>query len=356
MIVWDNVPWGFVTNASAALGKYGNAAGPEGGAALELYEQFAINVTSAMAERYGRARVAGWQFRIGSEPNKPDHWEDTSAACVLARARPPRPVATAVRAVTPPRARIVVATTTRCDPDARRASCRRSSHLSFPFLSSFLFARYVRLYTAVDRAVREVLSDQTWVGPGNFARGGDAFVDYVAEHLSVDRTAYIDNAGDDKNIGDDTTEGDDVVLGDDDKPSADDETHGVHRQLDASGGRSVWDDNYPFEWAARTPKVLGMTYYATWEKEYTMSSFYRDAAWLNDLRGIVRGVVDDAAENDENSVTDLPALHFMEVRARPSAMRRHVETVGIRHTASRRASTRMARRRDRAAARRRVSR
>lgn len=188
--------------------------------------------------------------------------------------------------------------------------------------------------------MREVLSDQTWVGPGNFARGGDAFVDYVAEHLSVDRTAYIDNAGDDMNIGDDTTEGDDVVLGDDDKPSADDETHGVHRQLDASGGSSVWDDNYPFEWAARTPKVLGMTYYATWEKEYTMSSFYRDAAWLSDLRGIVRGVVDDAADNDENSADDLPALHFMEVRARPSAMRRHGETVGIRHTASRRASTR----------------
>ena len=74
----------------------------------------------ALATRYGKAKVAGWQFRVGTEPNCECHWEDGAAA-------------------------------------------------------------YMRVYAAVDRAVRTVLGPETWVGPGNFARESYGVVDYVVE-------------------------------------------------------------------------------------------------------------------------------------------------------------------------------
>ena len=265
MVEFGNVPWGFVNNCSAALGLYGNAEGPADDVALALYEQFAFNVTRAFASRYGRDRVAGWQFRVGSEPNKPDHWKDSAAA-------------------------------------------------------------YLRLYTAVDRAVRHVLGESAWVCPGNWARGDDFFVDYVLEHLSIERVTTISAGKIDDAAVDDA---DDVVDDADDRSwrSDDDDhdwrdekddddhswrkTHG-HKSTrgddDAArrlSSRDVWT-NYSFAWVARTPQVLGMTYYAKAATGYSMDSFSRDAAWLRDLRGVVRGTADDAIGDAGSDDADDP--------------------------------------------------
>ena len=70
MVVFDNVPWGFTPEQGVtddAVGTYGNVRGPYDGKTLALYEQFASDVGSALADRYGFAHAKRWQYRVGSE-------------------------------------------------------------------------------------------------------------------------------------------------------------------------------------------------------------------------------------------------------------------------------------------------
>ena len=78
--VWDNVPWGFVQNLSAGVGTYGCVSGPADAQALALYSRFARDVAGSLALRYGRAQVASWQHRVGTEPNCVCHWKDGADA------------------------------------------------------------------------------------------------------------------------------------------------------------------------------------------------------------------------------------------------------------------------------------
>ena len=52
---------------------------------------------------------------------------------------------------------------------------------------------------------------------------------------------------------------------------------------------SIWDDAFPYAWALRTPETLGLSYYATASKGYSMTDFASALRWLQNLRGIVLG-------------------------------------------------------------------
>ena len=77
LVVFDNVPWAFAPNASE--GDYGNVYGPDD----ELYgafEAFARALVARLAARHGAEAAAGWQWRVGTEPNCECHWLDTTRA------------------------------------------------------------------------------------------------------------------------------------------------------------------------------------------------------------------------------------------------------------------------------------
>lgn len=74
LVVLDNVPFCFVSNP--AFNTYGQVLGPDD-AMLADYGAFIRALTEELVAAYGRERVAGWRFRVGTEPDLPGHWEDT---------------------------------------------------------------------------------------------------------------------------------------------------------------------------------------------------------------------------------------------------------------------------------------
>ena len=74
VVVFDNVPWAFVRNASGASGAYGNAKGPDD-ELKPLFSSYAHDLVARLATRYGKERIASeWQWRAATEPNCVCHW------------------------------------------------------------------------------------------------------------------------------------------------------------------------------------------------------------------------------------------------------------------------------------------
>tara|TARA_B110000208_G_scaffold75210_1_gene96706 strand:+ start:39 stop:1838 length:1800 start_codon:yes stop_codon:yes gene_type:complete len=78
VIVFDNIPWVFVRNATRVktTGPYGNTWGPDE-VLKPVFVSFINATIIALTTKYGQARVAEWMWRISTEPNCPCHWLDS---------------------------------------------------------------------------------------------------------------------------------------------------------------------------------------------------------------------------------------------------------------------------------------
>jgi|GEM_PF-190150 len=75
-IVLDNVPYAFIEKPT--IGKYGQVMGPDL-KYMEDWGTFIRELAKELVRAYGREKVETWRFRIGTEPDLPGHWKDTTA-------------------------------------------------------------------------------------------------------------------------------------------------------------------------------------------------------------------------------------------------------------------------------------
>ena len=75
-IVLDNVPYAFVEKP--AMSQYGQVMGPDP-KYMKDWGAFISALTRELVRAYGREKVETWRFRIGTEPDLPGHWKDTTA-------------------------------------------------------------------------------------------------------------------------------------------------------------------------------------------------------------------------------------------------------------------------------------
>lgn len=75
LIVLDNVPYAFVENP--IIDKYGQVMGPDL-KHMKDWGVFVRELTTELVRAYGREKVENWRFRVGTEPDLPGHWQDTT--------------------------------------------------------------------------------------------------------------------------------------------------------------------------------------------------------------------------------------------------------------------------------------